>query len=149
MRGFFQYFGEIFSGLWYLAVGMSVTARHLFRSPVTHDYPTKKRTPGRRYRGIIRLVVDPATNEEKCVACMVCAIQCPNNCIRIVKTEGKKIPKEFDLDYSTCLFCAICVQVCPYDALTLTGDHEFAVTDKKDLMWNKEKLRLVTTDVRK
>ncbi len=66
-----------------------------------------------------------------------------------MKEEGKKAANAFDLDYSICLFCAICVQDCPYNALTLTGDHEFAVTDKKELVWNKDKLRLVTTDVRK
>jgi len=149
MQSVIGYFREIFEGLWYIGVGMGVTAKHLLRSPTTRDYPNVRRVPGRRYRGIIRLVVDPATNEEKCVACMVCAVRCPNNCIRIIKEDDKKAAKVFDLDYSICLFCGICVQDCPYDALTITGDHEFAVTDKKDLVWTKDKMRLVTNDVRK
>jgi len=44
------------------------------------------------------------------------------------------------MDMTRCLFCGLCVQACPVDALAMTREYEWAVSDKRDLLLNKEQL---------
>jgi NADH-quinone oxidoreductase subunit I len=44
------------------------------------------------------------------------------------------------MDMTRCLFCGLCVQACPVDALAMTREYEWAVYDKRDLLLNKHQL---------
>ncbi|MEE8239737.1 MAG: 4Fe-4S binding protein, partial [Nitrospirales bacterium] len=44
------------------------------------------------------------------------------------------------MDMTRCLFCGLCVQACPVDALGMTREFEWAVYDKRQLLLNKEQL---------
>ena len=57
--------------------GLSVTGRHLFKKKVTIEYPEQKKLPSDRFRGMFRL------DEERCIKCTLCAIECPINIIYI------------------------------------------------------------------
>ena len=57
--------------------GLSVTGRHLFKKKVTIQYPEQKKLPSDRFRGMFRL------DEERCIKCTLCAIECPINIIYI------------------------------------------------------------------
>ena len=61
-----------------LAKGMVVTFKHLFRHPVTTQYPEQKLNPSRRLRGN-ELVWD----NIKCTGCATCAKSCPQGAIHI------------------------------------------------------------------
>jgi len=64
-----------------------------------------------------------------CTSCMICVRECPVWCIDLVShttevtDEGARRPKvvhvldEFTIDFGACMFCGICVDVCPFDAL--------------------------------
>jgi NADH-quinone oxidoreductase subunit I len=81
--------------------------------------------PPPRSRGVIAL------EPSKCPACMVCVRECPDWCIT-VEGHTETVPSEqegrrpvtttvldaFRIDWSLCLYCGICVEVCPYDALS-------------------------------
>ena len=81
-----------------IAKGMALTFGHLFRKPITTQYPEERLTVSRRIRGNIL-----AWSQEKCVGCYTCARSCPIGCIDIATyDEGKKG-----------LIPAPCTQACP------------------------------------
>src|SRR5208337_4112329 len=53
---------------------------HAFQKRVTVQYPEEKPYLAPRYRGRIILSRDP-DGEERCVACNLCAVVCPVDCI--------------------------------------------------------------------
>ena len=46
----------------------------------------------------------------------------------------------FDIDYGLCMYCGICVEVCPFDALYWSPEYEYSEYKIADLLHDKEKL---------
>jgi NADH-quinone oxidoreductase subunit I len=98
---------------------MRVTLRTMLSKAVTVQYPDQRMELPERTRGVIALL------EENCTVCMLCAKECPCWCIYIeghkVTQPGKRKPvnelDRFAIDYGLCMYCGICVEVCPFDAL--------------------------------
>lgn len=130
-----------------LLKGMAVTIRHLFSHNVVIEYPDEKQDLSPRTRGVIAL------KEENCTVCMLCARECPDWCIYIdshketlpPKREGgrqrkRNVLDRFAIDYALCMYCGICVEVCPYDALFWSREFEYAEYDIRELTHEKERL---------
>jgi len=117
------------------------------KGAVTVQYPRQKEDPTPRARGVIAL------HEENCTACMLCARECPDWCIYIEahkylappRREGGK-PRQrneldrFDIDFSLCMFCGICVEVCPFEALFWSPEFEYSEPRIADLLHDKGRL---------
>ncbi|MBU3925051.1 4Fe-4S binding protein [Patescibacteria group bacterium] len=56
----------------------------------------------------------PIIDEEKCIDCMQCILDCPENCIEMRK-DGKR--GKVDLDY--CKGCGVCAKICPVGAIEM------------------------------
>ena len=114
-----------------IAKGMSITFREMFQPTTVENYPDG---PGplrgakvqERYRGVHVLQRDE-NGLEKCVACFLCAANCPANCIYIEAAENtaekrvsgaERYAKVYNIDYNRCIFCGYCVEACPTDAIT-------------------------------
>ena len=69
-----------------LAQGFRLTFIHLFRKPITEEYPEYKRPLPERSRARIILTRDP-DGEERCVACYLCSAACPVSCISMESAE--------------------------------------------------------------
>jgi len=113
-----------------------------FRPPATRDYPEVKPQLAPRYRGRIVLSRDP-DGEERCVACYLCAVACPVDCIALQKTEaedGRWYPEFFRINFSRCIFCGLCEEACPTYAIQLTPDFEMSEYDRGNLVYEKEHL---------
>ena len=46
----------------------------------------------------------------------------------------------FDIDYSLCMYCGICVEVCPFDALHWTPEFEYSDITLDGLLHDMERL---------
>lgn len=121
--------------------GLLVTLRHLFRKPVTQQYPKERPELKPRFRGVPRLRYHPETGEHLCAACMQCCEICPTNCITIIPEDrptGKgKQPKLFLIDYERCCVCGLCEEVCgskPLPAIYMSHDYELAKYDRREFM---------------
>lgn len=115
---------------------------HGFRRRVTIQYPDEKPYLAPRYRGRIILSRDP-DGGERCVACYLCAIACPVDCIALQATEdqdGRRYPEFFRINFSRCIFCGYCEEACPTYAIQLTPDFEICEFDRQKLVYEKEDL---------
>ena len=113
----------------------------------TAEYPDVAPDLPPRSRGVIALL------EENCTSCMLCARECPDWCIYIdshketipATTEGgrdrqRNVLDRFAIDFSLCMYCGICIEVCPFDALHWSPQFEYAEVDILDLLHEKERL---------
>ncbi len=125
--------------------GMALTFKHLFRPPLTVQYPEEKLVVSRRERGN-ELVWFP----QKCTGCATCARSCPQGNIEIITHPGQTnnyTVDKFEVDTGRCMFCGLCVESCPYDALAMGYNYERSQYFRKDLILSKEDVTL--SDYRK
>jgi len=115
---------------------------HTFRKRETVQYPEEQPYLPPRYRGRIILSRDP-DGEERCVACNLCAVACPVDCINVVKAEddsGRWYPEVFRINFSRCIYCGFCEEACPTYAIQLTPDFEMGEFNRQEMVYEKEDL---------
>ncbi len=135
--------------------GMLVTLKNFtasyFKGPedgglFTVQYPEKRLKEKERFRNFPFLIYDNNPDNLRCVACDICAKECPPKCIYIVREfdkDGKplKKPAVFDIDLTVCMNCGICEEACPFDAIYM--DHEFEIAGperNQNLLYHKDQL---------
>ena len=87
--------------------------------------------------------------EQRCTGCASCAKFCPLGIIKIVTDTSGKYEQDggkydievFDIDIGRCMFCGLCVQACPYDALHMGSGFEEGVYSRNDLIIDVERLK--------
>jgi len=122
-----------------IAKGLRVTIRHLFRHPVTVQYPEQRLNVSRRIRGN-ELIWD----KVRCTGCATCAKSCPQGAIEIRTSinaiENKYVVEKFEVDSGYCIFCGLCVESCPYEALFMGYAYERARYRRQELVLANEAL---------
>jgi NADH-quinone oxidoreductase chain I len=109
--------------------GMGVTLLHLFRKPVTVQYPEERVVLSPRFRGAPSLVLDQITGLAKCVGCGICVRACPKGVITLrlaTMPNGMRWIEEYAIDINRCLFCGYCEEACPFDAVVMSPEFELA-----------------------
>jgi NADH-quinone oxidoreductase subunit I len=138
------YFRNIYDNVTSIAIGMKITLKYCFQKTVTVQYPEQHLTFAPRYRGIHEFEL------EKCIACDMCAKACPVDCIYIDKSGPRKIDKKtgkvnmsdpkngellrYAIDYSKCLFCALCTEPCPTDCIHMGKLHDLSSYSREDVV---------------
>jgi NADH-quinone oxidoreductase subunit I len=128
-----------------LVEGLLVTFRHQPTwNVVTEQYPAERPKIAERYRGAPRLNSNPETGETLCIACNLCALACPEGLIVVGsernETTRRKELTTFTYDTSRCMFCGLCEDACPVDALELTQDFEMASYSREGAIWDRRML---------
>ncbi|MFF1636682.1 4Fe-4S binding protein [Streptomyces sp. NPDC058246] len=131
-----------------LAKGLAVTLRTMTKKTVTAQYPEAQPELPPRTRGVIGLF------EENCTVCMLCARECPDWCIYIDshketvpaaapggRERSRNVLDRFAIDFALCMYCGICIEVCPFDALFWSPEFEYAETDIHELTHERDRLR--------
>lgn len=99
--------------------GMAVTFSHLFREPITVQYPERLERPVSemlppRYRGFLEVQMDI------CTGCKRCERACPIECIAIDLEKNPETRKQemtrFDIDMGKCMYCGLCVEACKFES---------------------------------
>ncbi|HVP18810.1 MAG TPA: 4Fe-4S dicluster domain-containing protein [Spirochaetia bacterium] len=129
--------------------GLWITFSYLFRRPITIQYPEEKAELPLRFRGRLVMPIDQQKGTNRCTACMRCVTICPNHSIDIEPEkdpggEQKPRPARYLYNLGTCMFCNLCVEVCPFFALVMSDEHELATTERSGLVIDlvKERYRL-------
>jgi NADH-quinone oxidoreductase subunit I len=129
-----------------LIKGLGVTLKHMLQRSITQEYPDEKPNLPPRTRGVIAL------KQENCTVCWKCSRECPDWCIYIEshkethppasggRARSVKVLDRFAIDYALCMYCGICVEVCPFDALFWAPDFEYAEYDLVEMTHEKERL---------
>ncbi|HEX9757730.1 MAG TPA: NADH-quinone oxidoreductase subunit NuoI [Nitrospiria bacterium] len=121
-----------------------LTFKHMFVKPVTLQYPHEKISLPDTHRGALCLL-RYEDGVERCVGCDLCEAACPSKCIKVVSEEDKTMPlkriaTEFYIDMTKCVFCGYCVEACPVNALAMTKMYDYSTDNKRDLIFDKDKL---------
>jgi NADH-quinone oxidoreductase subunit I len=129
-----------------LVKGLGITLKHMLSPSITQQYPDEKPDLPARTRGVIALKM------ENCTVCWKCSRECPDWCIYIEshkethppagggRARSVKVLDRFAIDYSLCMYCGICVEVCPFDALFWSPEFEYAEYDIFNLTHEKDRL---------
>ncbi|MDO8362295.1 MAG: NADH-quinone oxidoreductase subunit I [Actinomycetota bacterium] len=134
-------------GVTFATMAQTLKPKKMGGGAATVQYPHEKEAPPTRARGVIAL------REDNCTSCMLCVRSCPDWCIYIEAHKELAPPRRaggaprkvnnldrFDIDYALCMYCGICVEVCPFDALFWSPEYEYSEPKIADLLHDKSKL---------
>jgi NADH-quinone oxidoreductase subunit I len=132
---------KFFHSLLSLPIGLWIVLTRTFRKPVTVQYPEEKPYLPPRWRGRIVLTRDP-DGDERCVACYLCAVACPVDCIALQATEDgashdRRYPEFFRINFSRCIYCGYAIQLIP--------DFEQSEYTRANMVYEKEDLLISGT----
>ena len=134
---------------------LGMTARAMFRKPVTIQYPTEHRVIPNRDRAFPILIWDFDKDEPFCTGCHACERACPVECMTVLMKDNpnhtsqggtssrRKIIDKFWIDYGRCMRCNICVEVCNFEAIGMNNTwagHELSRYDRSTLVLDLDQL---------
>jgi NADH-quinone oxidoreductase subunit I len=128
--------------------GLGTTFKHIFRAPVTMQYPEQRRPVHARFRGRHKLM-RYENGLERCIGCSLCAGVCPAKAIYVEAAEnteenrvspGERYAQRYEINMIRCIFCGYCQEVCPTEAIVLGHDYELADYDRASFVYTKDML---------
>lgn len=130
-----------------LISGLGLTLRYMFSTPITLRYPDEEKwIPYKRFRGRLTLNRDDE-GRELCVACELCSMACPTDCITVIPMEddsgrgiADRVAKVWQWNSVRCLYCGYCQDACPTTAVRLGRDYELACLDLDCTLLDREEL---------
>ena len=134
--------------------------KHVFKRRSTIKYPNQRLKLTERYRGRHFLDI------SECTSCQLCAKTCPAKAITMVPLvekpqneeppempQNEEAPKKKkreevhpQISYELCIFCGLCVDICPKSSLTMTHSFELSDYDRKNLVYTPEQLSEIPSE---
>ncbi len=90
--------------------------------------------------------------EDRCTSCMICARECPTWCITLTSHLEQTVPAPgarprthnvldtFTIDWALCMYCGVCIEQCPTDALEWGGARVPSADRLVDLVHHRDRL---------
>ena len=135
--------------LWNILKGMAITLRHLFKKKSTIQYPEQKRGFSQVFRGLHVLNRD-AEGRENCTACGLRGVACPAEANTMEAAERmpgeERLDREekdvarYEINMLRCIFCGLCEEACPKDAIYLSQTFAPANYARKGFVYDKQDL---------
>ncbi len=149
--------------------GFLTTLSTMIKRTVTVEYPDAMRELSPRFRGAVGFLPHPETGREKCVGCGLCPQVCPVDAITIgviedekpdashfdewqpfehyyykgldpTDPDAKKFSYFYHINETRCLYCGLCVEVCPVEALIMSHHFEMATDNRAETIYDKSKI---------
>jgi formate hydrogenlyase subunit 6/NADH:ubiquinone oxidoreductase subunit I len=102
--------------------------RHVFKKPVTVDYPFEKLEVPKGFRGTVNL------NPQLCIVCRSCERDCPAEAIEISVVSEQEKKFKMVIHNDRCIHCAQCVEVCPTQPKAMSINTKFEMAEPS--RWN-------------
>ena len=132
--------------LWELLKGLYLTLKYFFKKKTTILYPEEETPISPRFRGMLALR-RYENGEERCIACKLCEAVCPALAIQIDagprEADGSRRTTRYDIDAFKCINCGLCEEACPVDAIVLTPEMHYHISERGQNIITKEKLLAV------
>ena len=97
-----------------------------------------------------------ALHPASCTSCMLCVRECPDWCISLAshtetdfeapeysnarRQSTKNVLDSFTINFGDCMWCGICIEVCPFDALFWSNTQINATNNSADLILDQTQL---------
>ena len=120
-----------------LLKGMKVTIKRMVMPVATIEFPEVTRPMSPRARTNLLWF------EERCTGCSTCAQACPDGCILVETSpnaDGTLEKVRYEIDFRICMYCGLCVEACPYQAIQAGGVFEDAVYEFDTMYKDKHAL---------
>jgi NADH-quinone oxidoreductase subunit I len=117
--------------------GMTVTFARMFKPVATIEFPEITRPMSPRSRTNLLWF------EERCTGCSTCAQACPDGCILVATSqdaEGRRNIDRYEIDFRICMYCGLCTEACPYEAIQPGGPLDDAVFAFDEMYRDKHSL---------
>ncbi len=138
---------------WYLPgilAGLGFTFRKMIfnlfhqKQMQTLNYPEQKYDYSPRFKGNHVLTVKK-DGSLRCTACMLCATNCPAQCIKITAAEHddptvEKFPIAYEIDVLRCVYCGFCEEACPVDAIRMGPEWQTAALSGSKFTYDIQQL---------
>jgi NADH-quinone oxidoreductase subunit I len=130
------------------ARGFRTTIGHVFRRPVTQQYPEEMQPMPTRFRGRHHLLRYD-NGLERCIGCSLCAVICPAEAIYVEAAEntdeeryspGERYAERYEINMIRCIFCGYCQEACPVEAIVLGHEYAFSGYTREAMIYTKEML---------
>jgi formate hydrogenlyase subunit 6/NADH:ubiquinone oxidoreductase subunit I len=103
--------------------------KNLTSKKATRRYPKEKRSAFENIRGEL------VNQIEICTFCGACSLKCPSQCISVDKKNAI-----WTYDPFACVYCGICVEICPVNSLYQNLEYRLPV-DKPQTVCMKGELK--------
>jgi NADH-quinone oxidoreductase subunit I len=126
-----------------LAKGLWLTFRTMFKPPTTVQFPEEVRDiPSRARTSLVWF-------DERCTGCSTCAQACPDGCILVAtepRPDGSLNKVRYEIDFRICMYCGLCTEACPYEAIQPGGPYRDAVYFFDEMYHDKYELTRIAHD---
>ena len=136
-------FGQLYLPI--VADGLKTTLTHMFSRKVTEQYPEQEPNLPPNYRGVHRLNRDERGGSSASPATCARPPARPTASTSSPPPprpwpDREKYPETFVIDELRCIYCGMCEEACPVDAIELTTLYDLTGLSREEMMFDKEKL---------